>query len=485
MSNISSTDAIYKLFKAYDVRGTVPTLTAQIYYLTAKGLIETILKPQGLPLTVNLCCDCRYSSPDFYKAFYNGIIDSGGQVEAVGIGASEILYAACQINNFAGAMITASHNPKDDNGIKMVKQIPQMLGLNGGLDKIRDYVITELQNGFDFSKAILKEVQENQELAQECQVYLMQIYDKIGTSEAVDNILESNNKKLKVVVDCGNGMGGFLMPLIQKQYKNIDFIPLYWELDGNFPNHPADPLQEANLIDLQNKVIAEKADLGIAFDGDADRAFFVDEKGERVNNENLVALFAQEMLKLAQNETEQLNLHPAVVYVMSYSRALANTVLENGGACIVAKQGHTFVKEEMKKYRAIYGGEASGHNYFGQFGFMDSGSLTVALMIKLLVTSKQVTSSLLDRWSKIYFTSGEKNFVIPSHLNMNKVKQLLKEKYFDANFNELDGISIFYPNYKITVRGSNTEPLIRVNIETQLTDNTQAILQEIKDVLGL
>ncbi len=473
-----------KFFKAYDVRGTVPELTAEIYYLVAQGLVETILKPEGLPLTVNMCRDVRYSSPEFYKAFYNGLLSVGATPIAIGFGPSELLYAACQVNDFAGAMITASHNPKDDNGIKMVKKVPQMLGIESGLASIRDYVIEKMEAGFNIDLVDMVEVQEDGEFHNQVVEYLFNTFKTVGQVDTINSILTKTDKKLKIVADTANGMGGFLMPFIAKMYPNIEFVPMFWELDGNFPNHPADPMAGENIKFLQEKVLEVGADLGIAFDGDADRAFFVDEKGERINGEFLVPAFAKYMVKEAISKPE-LGLDPAVVFPVSYSRATLDTVYENNGIPVGAKQGHTFIKTKMKKYNAVYGGEASGHHYFGQFGFMDSGALTVSLMIRILVENNQKSSTVLDYWTSKYFVSGEHNFKLVDGLTMPIIREKLLSTYSDATISEMEGITIYYPEWKVTVRGSNTEPLIRVNVEYKGVDKVMEKLEEVKKVVGV
>jgi phosphomannomutase len=475
---------ISKFFKAYDVRGTVPELTAEIYYLVAQGLVETILKPEGLPLTVNMCRDVRYSSPEFYKAFYNGLLSVGATPIAIGFGPSELLYAACQVNDMAGAMITASHNPKDDNGIKMVKKVPQMLGIESGLAKIRDYVIEKMDAGFNIGIVDMVEVQEDGEFQKKVVDFLFDKFKTVGQVDQINTILAQSNKKLKVVADTANGMGGFLMPYIAAMYPNIEFVPMFWELDGNFPNHPADPMADENIKYLQDAVLAHGADFGIAFDGDADRAFFVDEKGERINGEFLVPAFAKYMVKEAIDKPE-LGLSPAVAFPISYSRATLDTVYENNGVPVGTKQGHTFIKTKMAQYNAVYGGEASGHHYYGQFGFMDSGALTVALLVRILVENDQKASSVLDYWKSKYFVSGEHNFKLVEGLTMAVIREKLLATYSDATISEMEGITIYYPEWKFTVRGSNTEPLIRVNVEYKGEDRAMEKLDEIKKVVGV
>jgi len=481
MSNYES------MFKAYDIRGTVPELDEKVYYWAGRALVDVILKPDHLPLTVNLVRDARASSPAFYKALYYGLVDGGATVRPLGLGSTDTMYAACLKYNNPGAMVTASHNPKDDNGLKIVKQIPQMLGMNGGLDKVRDYVLARIESEAMPDLADFADPVDDVTSKNEVTTYFADKMKELGQIDRINSVMATSGRKLKIVVDTGNGMGGFIIPYLANQYTNIEWIPLYWELDGNFPNHPADPMNLNNLRDLQASVLSNNADLGVAFDGDADRAFFVDERGEILNGEHLVAVIAEEMVGVAKQRPE-LELNPAVVYVVSYSRCLADVVLQAGGAAIVSQQGHTYVKSLMKQYKAIYGGEASGHHYYGQFGFMDSGILTVSLIIQLLIDRDAQASTLTRYFVDKYFVTGEQNYKLPEGLTMKEVKETIKLHYSTGYISELDGISVFYPTWKITVRGSNTEPLLRINIECKEnteTNNPAVRLQEVLNLLGI
>lgn len=475
-----------KLFKAYDIRGTFPLINSAIYYWSGYALVETILKPENLPLIVNVMRDCRYTSPEFYQALCAGIKAAGGEPVLLGLGATDMLYAACQLWNNPGAMVTASHNPKDDNGLKIVKKAPQMLGLSTGLDKIRDFVLAKIEENGD-EVVFESNLQEQDGLRNELLNYYQSKIESITDAAESNRKLGSRSAKFKVVVDTANGMGGLIMPVMQQIYPNVEFVPLYWELDGTFPNHPADPMVADNMKDLQSAVLSHKADLGIAFDGDGDRVFFVDEKGENLNGEYLVALVAKYMVEAALNKPE-LGFNPAVVYVVSYSRCLADTVLQAGGAAVVSKQGHTYIKSEMAKYNAIYGGEASGHHYFGEFGYMDSGAIMMAMMLKMLAENSTQVSSLSDYYKDKYYVSGERNFRVGPEISMDFVKKVVKQNYPDAVFNEMDGITLYYPLWKMTIRGSNTEPLLRINIETKQNSpelNPDFKLAEIKQLLGI
>ncbi len=470
---------IAKFFKAYDLRATTPELDWKVYYLAGKGLVTEVMKKEGLELTINVWSDARLTSPLFYKAFINGLESEGCKVIPCGIGSTDMMYAYTISKDISGAIITASHNPKDDNGLKVVKKYPEMLGLAGGLDKVRDYVVLNYPK-LELEQNELKNIKNNSQARLDAIDYMTKVSNIIGDFV---NIKTPDN--YSIVVDAGNGMGSLIYELLKSQYPKIKFIPLYCELDGNFPNHAADPINPDNLIDLQKAVKDNKANLGIAFDGDADRAFFVDENAQLINGENLVAVFAKQLVTNALTKPE-LGFNPASVYVVSYSRALADTVLMAGGAAIVSKQGHTFVKATMKKYNAIYGGEASGHHYFGQFGFMDSGILAVNLILNIMFNNNQKASELCSYYEDKYFTSGEHNIKAPVGKDMKMVIDRVKRKYTDAVISELDGITVYYPQWKMTIRGSNTEPLFRINIETKINSellNPQLKLEEAKRII--
>jgi phosphomannomutase len=472
-------EKLLKVFKAYDLRANSADLSPEIYYLTGKGLIEKILKPENLPLKVVLGKDARLTSDLFYKALIKGIIDAGGEVVSFGLCSTEIVYAGAILNNCSGAMVTASHNPKDDNGLKIVKKIPQMLGLNSGLGIIRDYTVENIEN-VKINWSEVNEPDQNTIFLNQALEFWKENIIKIGDLDAINN----KEKRLKVVVDTGNGMGGFIMPLIENLYQNIDFIPLFWEIDGEFPNHPADPIHDENLQDLKKKVLEVNADFGVAFDGDADRAFIVDEKGESLNNELLCGLFSKFMGQYIKANS-QLDFNPAIIYTMSYSRCAANAILETGCGAIPSIQGHTFIKQKMHQFKAIYGSEASGHHYFGEFGFMDSGALTMALFIKIYSNLEKKASELLNEFKETYFLSGEKNFKLNPNYTIEIIREKIQNEFPNLNYWTEDGITVFARNWKVSIRTSNTEPLARINVETLYEDKTSDILNRVKKVLEL
>ena len=481
-SNLDLT-SIAKLFKAYDLRGTYPLLSQDIYYWMGQGLIKTVFEPENLGTTLAVFRDHRYTSPIFYKALCNGITDAGGTVIPLDLGTTDLMYAATQCLKVPGAIVTASHNPKDDNGCKVVKGGSTMLGLNSGLDKVRDFVIEKLASGENY------ELMQNFEEDTVTKTKVIEFYEQklhlIGSIEETVAKLNQRTIKFKVVVDCGNGMGGYIMNSIKKVYGNsIEFVDMYFELDGTYPNHPADPSNPANIVELRARVVSEQADLGVAFDGDADRAYFVDETGEFMEGNFVVSEFAKQFLKEIKTHNRT-DFNPAIVYSQPQSRCQPVTILENDGIPIQSKQGHIFIKASMAKYNAIYGGEASGHHYYGDFGFMDGGALTMAKMIQILTEKNKKPSELIASYKKMYYLSGEQNFRLADDANFDEIKAKVKAEFADATFSEMDGLTAYYRDWKVNCRMSNTEPLLRINIETIGSNQIQAKLSQIKSVLDL
>jgi phosphomannomutase len=474
---------VSKYFKAYDMRGTVPELNAEVYYWTGFGLIKQVVIPQELPLEINVMRDCRYSSPEFYEAFCHGIKDAGGTPNPLGLGSSDMLYGACQVTKTPGAIITASHNPKDDNGVKILKIGSTMLGLDEGLGLVRDFVVKNI-NTLDPKLKERESFVENIDLRATVIDFFVSKVKSIGQIETVDKILANSNKKLRVAVDAGNGMGGLVMDLISKLYSNIEFVPLYWELDGNYPNHPADPQNFDNLKVLQKTILEQKLDFGFAFDGDADRVFFVDENAQVVNGDFLCAFFAKSLLE-KQNSDPNPDFNSAVVYLQPGSRCVPEIIAQTDGVAIPSMQGHTKIKAQMQKYKAIYGGEFSGHHYFAEFGYLDSGVMAAVIMIKILTQKNKKVSEVFEKLHKSFFISDLVNLTIPKGDSFENWITLIKKAFVDATISEFDGISVFYEDWKFSMRPSNTEPKVRFILETRATDKVQEKLALVKSIVGL
>jgi phosphomannomutase len=474
----------HSVFKAYDMRGIPPVVNEKVYYLVGKALIEKICIPQKLSTNINLVHDCRLNSPLFYKALFNGILDAGGKPFGLGLGSTDFLYASTQITQTPGVMITASHNPKEYNGAKIVKEGCTMLGLENGLDIVRDYVIENIEK-VEINEQNWVEADLDLSLKSDVEKYFKDKIVQIGQIEKVDKLLTKQGRKLKIAVDCGNGMGGFVMERLAKMYQNIEFVDLYWQPDGNYPNHPADPQNFENLKDLQKIILEdETVDFGIAFDGDADRAFFVDDKAEVIQGDFLVSFFAEALLK-AYFENPNPKFDSSIVYIQPGSTCAPETVAQSSGVAIPSKQGHTHIKSLMQKYRAIYGGEFSGHHYFGDFGYMDSGVLAAVLLIKIMVESEKDLSKTFKALNDTYFISDLIAIKLAEGTTFEDFRKKLKIAYPDAKYGELDGLTVYYPDWKFSIRSSNTEPVVKMILETKLENKVDQKLAEVKKILGV
>ncbi len=472
-------------FKAYDIRASTPDLDARLYYWAGYALVDKILKPENLPLQVNLVHDFRETSLEFYSSLYQGILDAGGTPVPLGLGTTELLYAACQTNNFAGIMITASHNPAKDNGLKIVKQVPQMLGLNSGLAIIRDFVVPKLES--DSFCPEYQEVLSDEILKAKIKEFYIAKLTKIGRIQEVNDTLSRQSKKLKIVVDCANGVGAYYMNWIEALYSNnVEFIKLYWEMDGTFPNHPADPLDFENLKDLQAKVLETGADFGIALDGDADRAFFIDKQAQIIKGDAMVAILSTGILEDFFLNPTQSDGNPVILFDQRSRRCTPEIILENGGVPVPTSVGHTNFKQNMLKYDAQYGGEVSGHHYYREFGGMDCGGLTIVKFIGLMALSPESVASIQNRINSRFFTSpGESNFKLSDDLNFDLVCEKILSAYPEASYNLLDGITLFFDDWKANIRMSNTESLLRLNLETLDEDLVEEKTFEIRHILGI
>lgn len=394
--------------------------------------------------------DMRPSSPIFAEAFSAGVTSQGLDVIRIGLASTDMLYFAAGKLNFPGAMFTASHNPAEYNGIKLCLSGARPIGKESGLLTIERF----LNEGspIDFRS-----------VGNEREVDMLEEY--------VDHLLNLVNlsaiRPLKIVIDAGNGMAGHTAPAVFARL-NCDVIPLYYELDGTFPNHEANPIDAKNLKDLQKAVKKHKADIGLAFDGDADRCFLVDENGDLVNPSTLTALIASR--ELAKNPGAN------IIYNLISSRAVAEIVEENGGKAIRSRVGHSYIKQLMADTGAVFGGEHSGHFYFKDFWRADSGMLAALHAIAALGEVDSSLSKILKPYCR-YITSGEINSEVSDTENaMNKIS----EKFGSASGNEidhLDGLTVNGDTWWFNVRASNTEPLLRLNVEAK----TQARMEKIRD----
>ena len=455
MSSEITLQRLQNLIKAYDVRGIVPTdLDENICYLIGQAFVEALKlrKVDGGCGQVVIAHDMRPSGPALVKSFAKGVTEQGVDVLHMGLASTDGLYFATGFLNIAGAMFTASHNPAEYNGIKLAKAGAAPVGQDSGLKEITQLVLNGIAKysgpvGTESSKDLNTE-------------YVKYLHSLVDLKDA---------RKLKVVIDAGNGMGGFSVPKVFEN-SNFEIVPMYFELDGSFPNHEANPIEPANLVDLQKRVLAEKADLGIAFDGDADRAFFVDEKGQSISPSAITALIAKRELKREPGST--------IIHNLITSRSVAEVVKENGGTARKTRVGHSFIKQVMKDTNAIFGGEHSGHFYFRDFWFADSGMLAALHVLAALGETKaEITFSSLIKEFDRYIASGEINTRVKDVAITSKNVKDHFAGAKDVQIEELDGLTFAGDTWWVNVRPSNTEPLLRLNAEAK----EHATMEKVRD----
>ena len=445
-----SSTGIPNIFKAYDIRGLVGTeLTPDFSFATGAAFARFIIQERE-PGTIVIGEDMRPSSPQLADAFSAGVTSLGLDVIRIGLASTDMLYFAAGKLNMPGAMFTASHNPAEYNGIKLCLSGARPIGKESGLLAIENFV----RSGSPISFGNIGKESERNLLAD----YVKHLHTLVDVSGI---------RKLKVVIDAGNGMAGYTAPAIFEGL-NVEVIPMYFELDGSFPNHEANPIEAKNLKDLQKAVKKHGADIGLAFDGDADRCFLVDEKGETVNPSDLTALIADRELKNHPGST--------IIYNLISSRTVAEVVEENGGTALRSRVGHSYIKAMMAESGAIFGGEHSGHFYFKDFWRADSGALAALHAIAALGTSKGSLSKLLKPYQR-YFSSGEINSKVKdAQLTMSEIEK--KYAQLDSvTVDHLDGLTVKGDTWWFNLRPSNTEPLLRLNVEAK----SLARMEKIKD----
>ena len=448
-------NSIPNIFKAYDIRGLVDSeITPDFTFATGLAFARYLQQVRE-PGTVVIGQDMRPSSPALADAFSAGVTSQGMDVIRIGLASTDMLYFASGKLGLPGAMFTASHNPAEYNGIKLCLSSARPIGKESGLATIENFV----RSGSPLEIRSVG-VESNREMLEEYVDYLLFLVDLTSI------------RRLKIVVDAGNGMAGHTAPAIFNRL-NCELIPLYFELDGSFPNHEANPIDSANLVDLQKAVVKHKADLGLAFDGDADRCFLVDEKGMVVNPSDVTSLIAhRELVK-----------HPGstIIYNLIYSRAVLETIEENGGVGLRSRVGHSYIKKMMADSGAIFGGEHSGHFYFNDFWRADSGALAALHAIAALGLNKNSMSEILKPYQR-YVLSGEINSKVDdADATMDLIENTFTGKG-GVSIDHLDGLSVIGDTWWFNVRPSNTEPLLRLNVEAK----TQAALAALRDeVLAL
>lgn len=439
------------IFKAYDIRGLVDVEIDSDFAFATGVAFARFLQIEREPGTIVIGEDMRPSSPILADAFSAGITSQGMDVIRIGLASTDMLYFASGKLSLPGAMFTASHNPAEYNGIKLCLSNARPIGKESGLLAIENFV----RQG---SPIALRNVgvEKERDMLHEYVDHLLTLVDM------------KDIRPLKLVVDAGNGMAGHTAPAIFARL-NCEVVPMYFELDGTFPNHEANPLDETTLTDLKKAMKEHNADLGLAFDGDADRCFLVDERGVAVNPSALTALIAhRELIK-----------HPgsSIIYNLISSRSVQEVINENGGVGLRSRVGHSNIKKLMAESGAIFGGEHSGHFYFKEFWRADSGALAALHAIAALGQSSQTMSQLLAPYNR-YIASGEINSKVT---DTQAATELVEKSYLsdEVSIDHLDGLTVNAQDWWFNLRPSNTEPLLRLNVEA----SSQAQMESVRDAV--
>lgn len=461
-----------QIIKAYDVRGTYPDqINEDLAHAVGAAFVQVlgISVSVGGPGAVVVAHDMRPSGPDLVASFAQGVREMGCDVINIGLASTDGLYFASGHLGLPGAMFTASHNPAQYNGIKLCRAGAAPVGQDSGLREITALI----DSGFAPEEGPLGTISQRDLLPE----YAQYLRDLVPVEQG---------RALTIVVDAGNGMGGYTVPAVLQTAAGlsalpITIIPMYFELDGTFPNHEANPIEPANLVDLQKKVRETGADLGLAFDGDADRCFVVDQNGDPVTPSAITALIA----------SRELTRHPgsSIIHNLITSRTVPEVVGEQGGIAVRTRVGHSFIKATMAETNAVFGGEHSGHFYFRDFWRADSGMLAALHCIAALGETPAGTtfSSLMEPFNR-YAASGEINTeVADQKAVVARIKSIFSQRddLGAIEFDELDGLSVDGDTWWFNVRASNTEPLLRLNVEAKdpafmesLRDQVLALMQD-------
>jgi phosphomannomutase len=440
------------IFKAYDVRGLYPSqLDSEVARRVGRAFVDYL---GGRRIAVGR--DCRISSPELAGAFIEGARAQGCAVVDIGLVSTDMLYFYVAKHDLeGGAIITASHNPKEWNGIKMVGRGALALSGDAGIREIREAVVAG-------AHADTREPAGPLEAAAVREDYALHCLSFVDTSAI---------PPLKVVLDAANGMGAVGASAIFAHLP-VETIRMYFELDGRFPNHPADPLVEENRRDIVERVRAEGADLGIAWDGDADRCFLIDDTGQYVPGDFVTAILGEAVARREPGAK--------IVYDVRASRAVSDRVRAAGGVPLMNRVGHAFMKKRMRDERAVFGGEVSGHFYFRENWFVDNGMIPALLMLERLGREDRRLSEILSPLRERYHITGEINSRVA---DIDRVLARLEERYRDGRIGRLDGLSVDYDGWHFNVRPSNTEPLLRLNLEAYDRDEMQRRRDEVLTLL--
>ena len=442
------------IFKAYDVRGTYPDQIDERLARAVGSAFATFVKTPR----VVVARDMRPSGPSLVGAFSEGVRAVGVEVLDMGLASTDFLYFAAGHLDIPGAMFTASHNPARYNGIKLCLAGAKPIGVDTGLSEIEAMTNTFYDAPATGTPAAIQGVDLTAQ-------WVAHVHSFVDVSAL---------RPLKIVADTANGMGGFIVPKIFAGLP-FDVEIMYEELDGTFPNHPADPLNPANLVDLQRRVLEVGADIGLAFDGDADRVFLIDEKAQPISGSTTTAIVAASMLDRNPGAT--------VLYNLICSKAVPEVIAEHGGIGVRTRVGHSYIKQVMADSGAIFGGEHSGHYYYRNNFCADSGIITAMVVLELLCRASVRLSSLVQPFER-YAASGEINTEVASPAaTVARITAHLKVRGVDVD--ELDGLSAEFDSWRFNLRPSNTEPLLRLNVEARDVEecelHTNEVLAMIKE----
>ncbi|WP_377271066.1 phosphomannomutase/phosphoglucomutase [Peterkaempfera sp. SMS 1(5)a] len=450
-----------QIVKAYDIRGVVPDQWDEPLARAFGAAFVEVTEATSIVVGH----DMRPSSPGLSRAFAEGATSRGADVVEIGLCSTDQLYFASGKLDLPGAMFTASHNPAQYNGIKLCHAGAAPVGEGTGLDTIRERV--EGWTAEDGTVTIPPRQGEqgtitSQDLLQAYADHLLGLVD-LGSI-----------RRLKVVVDAGNGMGGHTVPTVFAGLP-IDLVPMYFELDGTFPNHEANPLDPKNLVDLQARVKETGADIGLAFDGDADRCFVVDERGEPVSPSAITALVAVRELERVKADGER---QPTVIHNLITSWTVPEVVRDHGGIPVRTRVGHSFIKQEMARTGAVFGGEHSAHYYFRDFWRADTGMLAALHVLAALGGQQGTLSALVAEYDR-YAASGEINSTVEDQAARTAAVRAAYADLPDVTVDELDGLTVSGPTWWFNVRPSNTEPLLRLNVEARSATTMEKLRDEV------
>ncbi len=434
-----------KIFKSYDIRGTYPNELNEQYAVPITQSIYKFIQqsfPSKSHLKIAVGRDMRLSSPAIFEAVAKTLVECGAEVIDLGIVSTPTFYFAVFKNQYdGGVQITASHNPGNYNGIKIVRYTPDGLikiGKSTGMDEIMRMSLEGVEVFSDEKGSVIKK-------------------EGVLTEEVENALRIAGNPeigKFKIVADPANALGALY---IEELFKHIpgELIKMNFELDGTFPAHQADPLQAETLVDLQKRVIEEGADLGLAPDGDGDRLFFIDEKGQVIPASMITALVAKELLSQHKGET--------ILADIRYILTPKKVVEELGGTFVITKVGHAFITEKLHETKGIFAGESSAHYFFRETGNAESQLPVILTVLKVMTRDKKPLSEIIKDIKRSH-ESGEVNFKVK---NAKEVIEAMKKEFSDGDINEMDGVAISYADWRMSMRSSNTEPLLRLNIEAE------------------